>query len=149
MMYYPVLLHDESRYCECVPPDRMHCTATGVQMDTVTRFRDTEVLPNGIGALSVYRPARTQQTGPRAVNLATAECGVTLRVGEQVQIDLGSSEWNLRVRDGRLLSEVTSGTFVALAPGNTRIYATRAADPGSTGTNTPRKLLIEIPVRVD
>lgn len=119
-------------------------------MNTIPRFSNAETLPNGTSSSLVYRPARMHQTGPKAVNLLTAEFGVTLFVGQELALELDSSEWNLRVRDGQLLSQVTPSTFRALARGKTRIYATRDAAPIASGADrAPRKLFIEIPIRVD
>ena len=100
-------------------------------------------------APSIFRPRRILNNPPRALTLENAECGITLYVGQEFELDLGSTEWRLRVRDEAILTADGNGAYRALASGVTKIYATGEAPKNESSLPVvPRKLLIEIPVTV-
>lgn len=105
-------------------------------------------LPSYI-TVGVFRPPRHPDRRQMTMTLENAERGVTVNVGEAFELDLGVTEWRLRVRDKGLLVHEGCGTWRALARGRTRIYAT--SEPTASNPDSPnlsRKLLIEIPVTV-
>lgn len=112
-----------------------------------TSWKTESSLPSNT-APTIFRPQRTLNQQPRVLTLQNAECGVTLNVGEEFDLDLGLN-WTLRVRDEAVLSAAGNGTYRALTSGRTKIYATgEPAKNDSSPPNVPRKLLIEIPVTI-
>lgn len=100
-------------------------------------------------AVSIFRPPRHPDRPQMALTLENAERGVIVNVGEAFELDLGVTEWRLRVRDQGMLIHEGCGTWRALARGRTRIYATSEPTPSNPDSpNLSRKLLIEIPVTV-
>lgn len=113
-----------------------------------THWKSQATLP--LNALStIFRPQRNLHQRRRELTLQNAECGITLNVGENLELDLGLVNGSWRVRDESILATDGSGTFQALECGKTKIYVTGELSNDNAGAmHVPRKLLIEIPVTI-
>ena len=106
------------------------------------------------GSLFIFRPGRRSGHLPgQKLTLKNAECGVTLRIGEECTLNLGEQVWTLRARDEMILARVQASdergqvTWRALQAGRTRLYATSDPPRQSSGPPVP-KIFLEIPITV-